>query len=114
MRYLQIENGYVSENAILSVIANSITKVNGVSNRHGVFIDEFIQSISGHDVNKGIKLIIDEQSNQIKEINVYVDIEKNTPIEIIINNIIEQINNDVNVFLSLQPKVINVHVLEVK
>lgn len=112
MKYVKIENGFISENAILSVIANSITKVTGVSNRHGVFIEEFIQSISGHDVNKGIKLKLNE--NSICEISVYVDVIKNAPIETVINNIIEQINNDVNVFLSLNTQVINVHVLEVK
>lgn len=112
MKYIKIENGFISENAIASVVANAVSKIAGVSKRHGQIIDEFIYSVSGYDVNKGIKLVNDEDS--IKEINVYIDLEKGNDIVKVIEDVIQQIQEDLKIFITLEPNVINVHVLEVK
>lgn len=112
MKFLKIENGHISDEAILSLIANAITKIDGVSNRHGVFIDEFIHSVSGNDLNKGIKVSFD--GNEIEEVSVYIDVESESKIEKVINRVISQINSDLKVFATIEPKIVNVHVLEVK
>lgn len=112
MKNIKLTNGQISQNAITSIIANSVCKVAGVANRHGAFIDEFIYTVSGYDLTKGIKLNI-TQSN-IQEINLYIDVLSNYNIEDIIKGVINQVNDDLKIFINIEPKIINVHVLEVK
>ena len=112
MKYIRIENGLISENAILSIVANSITKVGGIFDRRGEMIDEFIYSVSGHDLNKGIKLVSGDTN--IEQLSIYVDVEQGTNVESVIENLISQVKEDLKIFVDLDPSLINIHVLEVK
>lgn len=112
MKFVKISNGNVSDSSILSVVANTITKIDGISNRHGEFIEEFISTVSGHDLNKGIKIDLDD--DQINEIDVYIDLDKNYDVEKVITNVIDRIKEELKIFLTVDVRTINVHVLEVK